>query len=350
MGRLIASLLLISTFCLAQDPEFLDFSVLPAEVADQLPNAFDPRGDSLAPCLEKENLSLAESLRIHSIEFSEGVDGFVIQGMHRCLSSGTGNAALLGFYPKEGRWNQVLSATGQRFNTRDATTNGLRDLEVWQHDSASRSIRLIYRFDGSKYDLQACDSITFSDLAGARLLDPTHERCSWTNLPQDPVRAPGPTKRLPKEIDARLLLDLKQDTPEVRQCLQRYANNLNTQVRIVELETDRGGMATLLQIVADGPCLKGNTSNGQQILIYLLDSGTWNLVLDFRGYSVTVLEAQSSGVPDLRTSRPEGRGSFEERFEFDGTKYQRTLCIEVWRQYVAGAKDWQQWSENCSEQ
>ena len=235
MERLIASLLVISSFGLAQGPEGVDFSVLPTEVAGQLLTSFDPRGNALTQCLSEENLSLPESVRIQPIDFSNAVDGFIIQGMHRCLSSATGNAALLGFYPKDGRWEPVLSATGQRFDVRDPTTNGLRDLEIWQHDSASRSIRLIYRFDGSEYDVQACDRVTFSDPAGARLVNPLQESCG-DGLPQDPLQVPGAGNRLPDQIADRILRDLDLDNPQVRQCLQQYDFNLNTQVRVMDID------------------------------------------------------------------------------------------------------------------
>jgi len=78
----------------------------------------------------------------------------VAQVQHFC--SPTGNCSLWFFRRTSHGYRLLLDATGQSFTVQKTAANGLRDLVVDMHSSATDQWLKVYRYQGGRYGLVGC--------------------------------------------------------------------------------------------------------------------------------------------------------------------------------------------------
>jgi hypothetical protein len=75
-----------------------------------------------------------------------------VHGRGFCFCGATGNCALWVYRRRQGKYQQILSTDMvQNFGFLRTRTNGLPDLVLWSHDSATRSPGALWQFDGEQY-------------------------------------------------------------------------------------------------------------------------------------------------------------------------------------------------------
>jgi hypothetical protein len=115
-----------------------------------------------------------DQLRVKRVELTpHGDTGLVVQSTSNCTCGAVGNCS---FWLIAGGQNPrvVLAATigVQTFAFDKAQTAGHYDLVLGQHDSATRTDLARYRFDGTRYRLQDCALLAWSDNDGNMLRKP----------------------------------------------------------------------------------------------------------------------------------------------------------------------------------
>lgn len=137
-------------------------------------------------CLEDRKLRLEQTIGTEwmSLNTADGrtliVRGLgIVQGVGTCLG-GVNNGPFLGYSEIGSGWRKIFDGTGARLNRLPNTSRGWHDLELWQHDSAFRSIRYVYRFSGTKYEAIRCNVVQFTDFdTDKQLAKPIYTSCDW---------------------------------------------------------------------------------------------------------------------------------------------------------------------------
>lgn len=129
---------------------------LPPEVLESVKYDFgvfrkDNHGEDLESCLKEHFATFEQSIRVsHQLLGSERRESLLIQGFGLCVAGAT-NGSILLYGNFEGRWRKVFAESGSRLTEMTRLSNGWPDLQLSVHDSASSTVRLVYRFNGNQY-------------------------------------------------------------------------------------------------------------------------------------------------------------------------------------------------------
>ena len=75
-------------------------------------------------------------------------------------------------------WRRMLVGTGHQVVPLHSGTKSWADLELWEQESPSASIRRVYRFDGFAYKAAGCHEVQVADPAtGQPLAKPISKAC-----------------------------------------------------------------------------------------------------------------------------------------------------------------------------
>jgi hypothetical protein len=91
-----------------------------------------------------------------------------VWGKSSCFCSPTGNCTFWIYQSRRRKYDLLLETSMVReFGFLSSTTNGLPDLVLWSHDSASRFPGALWKFDGSTYNSECSWEIvsTYRDLS-----------------------------------------------------------------------------------------------------------------------------------------------------------------------------------------
>jgi hypothetical protein len=134
---------------------------LPAALVSQIKG--DLGVSDVDECLTQAHLTFGQRIRVSRLSLdSGGHPAILIQGLGTCVGAGANNGPFL-LYAKFGqRWDKIFDETGQRVRQMKTTARGWKDLEVWAHNSAYESTRMVYRFDGTRYSPLSCRVVRYT--------------------------------------------------------------------------------------------------------------------------------------------------------------------------------------------
>jgi hypothetical protein len=130
-------------------------------------------------CFQEDGITLQQALRITWLTLGNRTDdSIIIEALGRCF--GANNGPKLVYRTSGGRWRRILDISGVALNVLHHRTNGLFDIERWQHSSAFDSVRFVYGFDGREYKPSSCKVVEFGDIATAEAYPkPKYRECDW---------------------------------------------------------------------------------------------------------------------------------------------------------------------------
>ena len=129
-------------------------------------------------CLDDNHLRLEQAISTEWLNLNEAAGPvLLLKGLAPCFASGANGSILLYGQFYDG-WRKILDGTGHQVLPLRSKTKGWGDLEFWQQQSASESIRRLYRFDGYEYLAAGCEMVQLADRAtGKPLPKPISSRC-----------------------------------------------------------------------------------------------------------------------------------------------------------------------------
>jgi hypothetical protein len=137
----------------------------------------DLEADDAKDCLEAAHTTFEQMLETHPLQLhGNGRPALLVKGFGPCLG-GANNGPFLIYASFGTGWRKVFKRTGVEAKPRSTSTLGWRDLEFWQHESAFRSIRVIYKFNGERYRPDQCDVVQYADYEGHKFPKPVYEKC-----------------------------------------------------------------------------------------------------------------------------------------------------------------------------
>ncbi len=129
-------------------------------------------------CLDEKHLRMDQAIATEWLNLN-GTSGpvLLVRGLAPCLATGENGPILMYGQFSEG-WRRLLDGTGHQVEPLHSGTKGWADLEFLEQQSASESIRRIYRFDGFAYKASSCRQVQISDPAtGQPLSKPVSKPC-----------------------------------------------------------------------------------------------------------------------------------------------------------------------------
>ena len=129
-------------------------ATLASAIKDQI-GPPDPHDPEMASEVQVEQAVLNASIKMISLsQDAKEPPAVVAQVQHFC--SPTGNCSLWFFRRTSHGYRLLLDATGQSFTVQKTAANGLRDLVVDMHSSATDQWLKVYRYQGGRYGLVGC--------------------------------------------------------------------------------------------------------------------------------------------------------------------------------------------------
>jgi hypothetical protein len=129
-------------------------------------------------CLDGHHLSLEQAVSTQWMMLNDAAGpSLLVKGLAPCLADGA-NGPLLVYGQFYDGWRKILDGTGRELLALRARSKGWGDLELWEQQSASDSIRRSYRFDGYEYKAAGCEMLQLADrTTGKPLPKPISSRC-----------------------------------------------------------------------------------------------------------------------------------------------------------------------------
>ncbi len=131
------------------------------------------------PCLDTNHLSLEQSVATEWLILNDPAGpSLLVKGLAPCLAN-AGNGSMLVYGQFYDGWRRILDANGHQVLALRSKSKGWGDLELWEQQSASDSIRRVYRFDGYEYKAAGCEMVQLADrTTGKPLAKPISSRCA----------------------------------------------------------------------------------------------------------------------------------------------------------------------------
>jgi len=148
-------------------------------LADKLPHALvaaiqsDLEVSEAQACINEHQLTLEQMISTTrlSLDTHDGQSLFV-WGLGPCFG-GANNGPFLVYSRFGNKWRKIFDEIGNRLRPLRATSKGWHDLELQAHNSAFRSVRYVYRFDGRQYTAVRCNVVDH------QLPKPVYGPCNW---------------------------------------------------------------------------------------------------------------------------------------------------------------------------
>lgn len=130
-------------------------------------------------CLDTNHLRFEQSFTTQWLILNDSAGpALVVQGLAPCLADASNGPILLYGQFYDG-WRAILNANGHQLQPLRSKSKGWGDLELWEQQSASDSMRRVYRFDGYEYKAAGCEMVQLADRAtGKPLAKPIVSRCA----------------------------------------------------------------------------------------------------------------------------------------------------------------------------
>jgi hypothetical protein len=164
-------------FAQAQAPSSTKKTPLPADLIGTLRQ--DLKLGDKQECLDEKNVSLEQAISTEWLNLNSTAGPvLLVRGLAPCLASGDNGPIVLYGQFSEG-WRRMLASTGHQVLPLHSGTKGWEDLELWEQQSPSESIRWVYHFDGFAYKAGSCHQVQVADPATGQLLaKPISKACS----------------------------------------------------------------------------------------------------------------------------------------------------------------------------
>jgi hypothetical protein len=182
MQTLRASVLLplwsiIGLFAQTQAPPPTGKPPLPADLIATLRQ--DLRFPDKQQCTEEKHLRLDQMISTEWLNLNSTAGPvLLVRGLAPCLASADNGPIVLYGQFSEG-WRRMLNDTGHQVLPLHSATRGWTDLELWEQQSPSESIRRVYRFDGFAYKAASCHQVQVADPGtGQPLAKPVSKPCA----------------------------------------------------------------------------------------------------------------------------------------------------------------------------
>jgi hypothetical protein len=167
---------IVGLFAQAQAPPPANKMPLPADLIGTLRQ--DLKVGDKQQCLEDKHLRLDQAISTEWLNLNSTAGPvLLVRGVAPCLGSVDNGPIVLYGQFSEG-WRRMLFDTGHQVMPLHSGTRGWADLEVWEQQSPSESIRRGYRFDGFAYKAGSCHQVQVADPATVQpLAKPISKPC-----------------------------------------------------------------------------------------------------------------------------------------------------------------------------
>ena len=161
----------------AQTPSPTSKTPLPADLIATLRQ--DLRFADKQRCLDEKNLHMDQAISTEWLNLNSTAGPvLLVRGLAPCFASADNGPIVLYGQFSEG-WRRMLNDTGRQVVPLHSGTRGWADLELWEQQSPSESIRRVYHFDGFAYKAGSCHQVQVADPAtGQPLAKPISKPCA----------------------------------------------------------------------------------------------------------------------------------------------------------------------------
>ena len=161
----------------AQTPSPSSKTPLPADLISTLRQ--DLRFGDKQRCLDEKNLRMDQAISTEWLNLNSTAGPvLLVKGLAPCFATADNGPIVLYGQFSEG-WRRILNDTGHQVVPLHSGTRGWADLELWEQESPSESLRRSYRFDGFAYKAGSCHQVQTADPGtGQPLAKPISKPCS----------------------------------------------------------------------------------------------------------------------------------------------------------------------------
>jgi hypothetical protein len=168
--------LLAGLFAQTPTPSSSKKTALPADLIGTLRQ--DLKLADKQQCLDDKHLTLDQAISTEWLNLNSTAGPvLLVRGLAPCLAGADNGPVVLYGQFSEG-WRRMLASTGHQVLPLRSGTKGWEDLELWEQQSPSESMRWIYHFDGFAYKAGSCHQVQVADSAtGQPLAKPISKAC-----------------------------------------------------------------------------------------------------------------------------------------------------------------------------
>ncbi len=151
---------------------------IPPDLLPIIQKDFGTGSPAVASCLKSSGRAFEHMVRTRWLALNRSQrPALLVEGLVPCLAGNDNGTKLV--YSRVGNdWRKIFEGVGDTLELAKTSTNGWRDVVLWQHDDAYRRARQLSGFDGTQYKSVSCTLVRLTDeITHQKLVLPRYESC-----------------------------------------------------------------------------------------------------------------------------------------------------------------------------